>query len=73
MYQIITYDSELGADEHHREHSRRREAVSAAKRSLYVTANTCGTAEGAIVYDLRRRKITDIFGHFPKEYRPTEA
>lgn len=73
MYQIITYDSELGADEHHREHSRRREAVSAAKRSLYGTAEWADTYEGAIVYDLRRRKITDIFGYFPKEYRPTES
>ena len=73
MYQIITYDSELGADEHHREHSRRREAVSAAKRSLYGTAEWADTYEGAIVYDLRRRKITDIFGYFPERYRPTES
>lgn len=72
MYQIITYDSEEGADEH-REYSRRREAVSAAKRSLYVTANTSGTAEGVIVYDLRRHKIADIFGYFPERCRPTEA
>ena len=72
MYQIITYDRWTGVDEH-REYSRRREAVSAAKRSLYVTANTSGTAEGAIVYDLRRRKITDIFGHFPERCRPTES
>ena len=73
MYQIITYDSELGADEHHREHSRRREAVSAAKRSLYGTAEWADTYEGAIVYDLRRRKITDIFGYCPERYLPTEA
>lgn len=71
MYQIITYDRWTGVDEC-REYSRRREAVSVAKRSLYA-ANTPGTAEGAIVYDLRRRKIADIFGHFPERYRPTEA
>lgn len=72
MYQIITYDRETGVDEH-REYSRRREAVSAAKRSLIFNPNTAGDAEGVIVYDLRRRKIADIFGYFPERYRPAEA
>lgn len=73
MYQIITYDSEIGADEHHREHSRRREAVSAAKRSLHGTGEFAYACEGAIVYDLRRHKIADIFGYFPERCRPTES
>ena len=48
-------------------------AVSAAKRSLIFNPNTAGDAEGVIVYDLRRRKIADIFGYFPERYRPAEA
>ena len=70
-YQVITYDRETGVDEK-MEYTRRTEAAARAKRERYCNPKGYGTAEGVIVYDLKRRKIKDIFGHFPERYRPTE-
>lgn len=68
-YQVITYDRETGVDEI-MEYTRRAEAAARAKRELYFSPKGCGTAEGVIVYDLKRKKIADIFGYFPERYRP---
>lgn len=70
-YQVITYDRGTGVDER-KEYSRRAEAAARAKRELYFDPKGYGTAEGVIVYDLKRKKITDIFGYFPERYRPIE-
>lgn len=70
-YQVITYHEDCGADEQC-SYPTLKEARDSAKRQLYTTPNTTGTANGSIVYDLKGRCIKEIYGYFPESSRPIE-
>lgn len=70
-YQVITYHDDCGADELC-SYATLKEARASAKRQLYSTPNTTGTANGSIVYDLKGKRIKDVFGYFPERSRPIE-
>ena len=68
-YQVITYSSDVGANESV-EFSRKRDAEAFAKEQLYFNPNGYGLEEGSLVYDLLHHSIVSVFGHFPKSARP---
>lgn len=67
-YQVITYDSDSGTDEkfEYRDLAAAERAARAYVEDFEETAY-----EGAIVCDLKERKILKVLGYFPEDSRPS--
>lgn len=72
-YQVITYDRDGGADEK-LEYQTIEEAERAAQGYTDGTEPLSDGLcyEGAMVYDLKERRVVREFGYFPNFARPTE-
>ena len=72
-YQVMTYCGDSGADDK-REYSSIKEAAQAAKGYVDGTEPLSDGLryDGAIVYDVKKRRIVIEYGHFPAYARPTE-
>lgn len=71
-YQVITYSADDGGADDKRDYSRKSVADSEARK--YVFDGVDGLIyDGAIVYDLKERRIVSEYGWFADHAKPLEG